>query len=306
MILTITLNPSIDISTAVTALIPEHKLRCNRYEKEVGGGGINVAKGLERLGLPVQALFFAGGKNGAWINERLIQNGLKTIAVTMEPETRENFTIMDQSTGSEYRLVNKGPKISAEHETDLLDHVFSAKPLPKYIVVSGSAPDGLSTLFFQKLSMYCVQIQAKLILDLPADLLKKCLKYHPFLIKPNLKEFLQLIGKPKLKQVEIIQAAKSLVQKKQACNIAISLGNKGGILINDQQVVRFKSPPSKPLSTVGAGDSMVAGMTYQFYKHESLDNVLRLGLACGTAATLKPGTKLFEPKDAWKLYNKIT
>lgn len=305
MILTITLNPSIDISVAVGALIPEDKLRCERYEKEVGGGGINVAKGLSRLGLDGYAMFFSSGKNGQWINERLKEAKLKTIPIMTHGETRENINITDHAKQLEYRLINKGNRINKKEEAHLMEMILKLNPTPEFVIVSGSSPDGIHHRFYKNLAIWCKKVNANLVLDIPADQLKTCLKYQPFLIKPNLKEFLQLIGKTKLSKSGIIEVAKSMIRKKKATYIAISMGSKGGMLVSAQEAIQLKAPESVPLSTVGAGDSMVAGMTYQFASNANLKDVLRLGLACGTAATMKKGTKLFDAKTAWKLFISI-
>ena len=305
MVLTITLNPSIDISLQIRQLVPEDKLRCEQYEKEVGGGGINVAKGLARLGLDAQAAFFTAGLNGKWIKEKLHENNLIKITVDSQGETRENISIHDLLTHEQYRLVNKGDGVTKKNQNDLMTRIMMVHPQPTYVIISGSMPSGMNATFMTKLNAWCKLIHARLVIDMPADDLIKCFRYTPFLIKPNLKEFLRIAGKKSLTQTELISEGKSWISKKYASNIAISMGEQGGILINEREAVALKPPRAKVLSTVGAGDSMVAGMIYQFYHEATFKDILKLGLACGTAATLQQGTKLFEPEVAWSLYKKI-
>jgi 6-phosphofructokinase 2 len=305
MILTITLNPSIDISLQVYHLLPEDKLRCEQYEKEVGGGGINVAKGLARLGLPIHAFFFAAGLNGKWIKEKLSEANLHFTTINSQGETRENISIHDLQTRKQFRLVNKGDGVTLKNQSELLNRIMMIHPLPQFVIVSGSMPPGMSNGFMNKLAQWCKAIQAKLVVDMPSVELVKCFKFTPFLIKPNLGEFLQIVDKSSLNHTELVLAAQKLIAKKCAIYVAISMGKDGGLLINQSESVRLKPPPTKALSTVGAGDSMVAGLTYQLYQNASLRDTLKLGLACGTAATLQQGTKLFDPEIAWKLYKKM-
>ncbi|MGB4902716.1 MAG: 1-phosphofructokinase family hexose kinase [Saprospiraceae bacterium] len=305
MILTITLNPSIDISVHVTKLIPEEKLRCEQYEKEVGGGGINVAKGLNRLGLDSCALFFSAGQNGRWVEQRLADDHQRILPVNVAGETRENITIDDISSHLEYRLVNKGKKISSLDLEKFWLKLNSINTAPEFVIVSGSFPPGINTRFSKAVAQWCARKGSRLVVDLPADQLLPWFSSNPFLIKPNLAEFYQLAGRKKMTTAQVIKQARQWISQHYAQHIAISMSASGGILATDQEVVELKAPSVKVQSTVGAGDSMVAGMIYQFSKKASLRDTLRMGLACGSAATIQKGTKLFDPTNARRLYRLI-
>lgn len=305
MIVTITLNPSIDISVIVPQLIPTEKLRCESYEKEVGGGGINVAKGLHRLEMKTKALFFSGGHNGKFIESRLKDEGIAIKPIHLRPETRENITVTDRTDGKEFRLVNKGAGIKKNHELLLLTALHSLRPKPDHLVLSGSHPPGLSAEFTGKLAKWCSRNNCKLVLDLPGDELAKCFAYRPFLIKPSLKEVALVTGKPKLSIPQSVVIAKEWIAKGFAENIVISMGAEGAVICNGKETYRMKPPPVVTMSTVGAGDSMVAGVLYKLAKQAELLDALRMGIACGTAATLHKGTKLFDPKQANKLYQQL-
>lgn len=305
MVLTITLNPSIDISVMVPHLTPNDKLRCESYEKEVGGGGINVAKGLHRLGIHAQALFFSGGHNGKFIESRLLAEQLIIHPLRLDPETRENITVIDQAKQLEYRLVNKGNEINPGEEKMVLDKMDELKVKPEFLVLSGSAPPGLSKEFVEKIVVWSVAHGSKLVLDLPGELLGEALKYRPYLIKPNLKEMSLIAGRKKLNPTEAIDTAKTWIEKEYAEIIVISMGDQGAIICNKNESYMLTPPKVKSLSTVGAGDSMVAGLLYKLHHRSNLRDVLMMGIACGTAATLSRGTKLFEQDQAFKLYDLI-
>lgn len=305
MILTITLNPSIDISVMVPALIPSEKLRCESYEKEVGGGGINVATGLHRLGLPTDALFFSGGLNGHFIESRLKGEGLVIHPIPIQPETRENITVTDQASLTEYRLVNKGHEIKPADEKLLLKTLNQLKIQPDFLVLSGSHPPGLSDQFVKKIANWAAIHHCKLIVDMPAEPLSEAFKFRPFLIKPNLKEISQIAGKSSLTVKEAIQTAKEWIAKEYTEIVVISMGAQGAIICDANEEHAIKPPKVKTLSTVGAGDSMVAGLLFKMYERADLKDILRMGVACGTAATVSRGTKLFERELAFKLYDQI-
>ena len=305
MVLTITLNPSIDISVLVPQLIPTDKLRCESYEKEVGGGGINVAKGLHRLGIPAEALFFSGGHNGQFIESKLLAEKFIIHPLRLESETRENITVTDQATQLEYRLVNKGNEINPGHEKMVLDKMDDLKIKPEFLVVSGSNPPGISKDFIQKIASWCLTHESKLVLDLPGDPLGEAFKYHPYLIKPNLNEMGHIAGRKKLSQTEAIETAKIWIEKEYAEIIVISMGDQGAIICNKNESHILAPPKVKSLSTVGAGDSMVAGLLYKLHYGSDLKDVLMMGIACGTAATLSRGTKLFDRDQAMILYERI-
>lgn len=305
MILTITLNPSIDISVTVPQLIPSEKLRCDSYEKEVGGGGINVAKGLHRLGLPTQALFFSGGHNGQFIETRLLAEGLPIHPLPLPLETRENITVTDQSNQEEYRLVNKGNEIHPDEESLVFGKMDELDLKPEFLVLSGSHPPGLSNQFVKKIAAWCSTHGCKLVLDLPAEPLGEAFEFHPYLIKPNLREMSQIAGLPSLTQEEAVETAREWIDKGYAEVIVISMGVQGAIICGKDEVHKLAPPKVKSLSTVGAGDSMVAGLLFKLHERSDLKDVLQMGVACGTAATLSRGTKLFERDQAFKLYKRL-
>ncbi|MDZ4708951.1 MAG: 1-phosphofructokinase family hexose kinase [Saprospiraceae bacterium] len=305
MVLTITLNPSIDISVMVPQLIPTDKLRCERYEKEVGGGGINVAKGLRRLGIPTEALFFSGGHNGQFIESKLLAESLIIHPLRLESETRENITVTDQSNQLEYRLVNKGNVIHPENEDLLMSTIDRLELKPGYLVLSGSHPPGLSGQFVKKIAAWCQDHHCRLVLDLPAASLAETFEFHPHLIKPNLKELSQIAGKSGLTGEEAGAIAWQWVHKGYASVIVISMGDQGAIICSNNEIHQIVPPKVKSLSTVGAGDSMVAGLIYKLHQESDLYDVLAMGIACGTAATLSRGTKLFDRDQALLLYERI-
>ena len=252
-ILTITLNPTVDKSSTVENIKPEKKLRCTKPVYEPGGGGINVSRGLVRLGINTIALFTSGGRTGILLEQLLEKENVKIMPVKVEGETRENFIVVDTANNEQYR--------------------------------------------FGK------QNNARLIADTSGEALNEILKEGIYLFKPNIGELSRLTGIETLDNDSAHKTAEELIENGKAEIIVISMGPQGAYLVTKDGGTHIPAPSVKKLSTVGAGDSMVAGMVSILAKGGTAVEMACMGVACGTAATMNPGTGLFKKEDAEKLYN---
>lgn len=174
-----------------------------------------------------------------------------------------------------------------------------------YIVVSGSLPPGVPSGIFKKIAEISRAKNARLIVDTSGEALKEALKAGVYLIKPNLKELASLAGKQNLTADDAEAAAKEVMNKYKCEVIVTSLGAGGALLITSAMCMKVEVPAVKTESTVGAGDSMLAGIIYSLFNSRSLIEAARYGVACGTAATMNPGTELCHLKDVQKLYQII-
>lgn len=303
MILTITLNPCIDKSTRLPVLQPETKLRCETLVNEPGGGGINVSKALKRLLTGSRALFPAGGHNGNMLCSLLDQEGITYTRIDTENETRENWVVLETGTGAQYRFTFPGLSMP---ET-VLDAVLKEieNPAASYVVISGSLPAGLSAAAFATIVTKVNATGARAIVDTSGAALAALKGANAYMIKPNAGELAALLGTGQLKQEEVPAAARQLVRDGYATCITVSMGALGAWLVTENEAWFTAAPPVKKMSTVGAGDSMVAGMVYQLLQQAPLDQVLRFGVACGTAATMNAGTQLFHKEDAERLFGEM-
>jgi 6-phosphofructokinase 2 len=305
MIVTITLNPALDKSTSVDRLVPEKKMRCATLQLDPGGGGINVSKAIQKLGGGNIAVYPSGGSNGAQITELLQAQGIRTLPVPVASLTRESFSVMDQSTGQQYRFVVPGPAISAGETGAVFSAIRSIDPGPAVLVVSGSMPEGIGDDIFSRFSSLAVELRARLIVDTSGPALKKAMEAGVFLLKPNLSELSALSGKESLQLHEVEDAARDIIGKAYAEVLVVSLGAGGAMLVTRDEMLRVAAPTVKRRSTVGAGDSMVGGMAWMLTRGASYADMVRFGVACGTAATMNPGTQLFHASDAHALYEWI-
>lgn len=303
MILTVTPNPAVDKSTRTTQLIPEKKLRCSDMVVEAGGGGINVSKGLQRLGAPNMALITSGGFNGKQLEACLQEERISYHTIQIPGETRENIVVLEEQSNNQFRFVLPGPTLQAEIEEDILCAIKNLPFAPEIIVGSGSLPPGFNDNFYARLVTLANQLGAKPIIDCSGKPLELAVAAGVYLVKPNLNELSQLSGVPVLETDQVVEAAQSLLKSGSCRMVTVSLGSQGAILVNKDQVIRVPAPTVKKQSTVGAGDSMVAGMCYQVWKNAVAADIIRYGVACGTAATMNPGTQLFQPAEVERLFD---
>ncbi|MEN9909290.1 MAG: hypothetical protein RLZZ540_2439 [Bacteroidota bacterium] len=296
-IVTLTVNPAIDKSTHLKGLVPEQKIRCEVPRYDAGGGGINVSKAISRLGGTSLALFTAGGFTGKLLEELINKEGISSKTIEVEAWTRENFIAVDDNTNSQYRFGFPGGKISSEEAQNILNLISNLDT--QFLVVSGSLNEGLSDDFYQQIAK---SIKAKLIVDTSGEALKKVLKTGAFLIKPNVGELAKLVGKERLELNEINEAAKQIIVDGGAEIVVVSLGPQGAALVTKDSYEYVPAPNVVKKSTVGAGDSMVGGMVWALSQNKSLKEVIRWGVACGSAATMNEGTQLFKLEDAKRLF----
>lgn len=301
-VLTITLNPAIDKSSAVDRIAPEKKLRCESPVFQPGGGGINVSRGLIRLGVDSTSFFLAGGRTGEHLKELIAAEHVKINPFAVSGNTRENFIVVESSTNQQYRFGMPGNEITREEQNGILEMIGSMTPFPDIVVISGSLPPGISPAFLRTLVRLAKEKLAKVIVDTSGDALKEVLEEGVFLVKPNLGELGNLTGIDSLDNDSADEAAQELVNGGKAEVVVVSMGAQGAYVVTADLKEYIPAPAAKKLSTVGAGDSMVAGMISVLARGGDCSEMARMGVACGTAATMNPGTGLFNKHDADRLF----
>ena len=305
-ILTITLSPSIDVSAGTAIITPEHKLRCADVRRDPGGGAINVARVLKRLDGDCRALYPAGGILGRLLDRLLDAEGVERVTVDIASETRESFTIVERSTGREYRFILPGPELAPAEWQACLDHVARLEPAAPYVVVSGSVPPGVPDDVYARLARIVRSRGGRMVLDASGPVLAAALEEGVWLVKPNLREMRELTGEPLETEADWAAAATELVTSAKAEVVALSLGNRGALLAARGTRLRAPAIPVKVASTVGAGDSFLAAMVWRLASGAGLEDAFRHGVAGGTAALLAPGTSLARKNDTERLARLVT
>ncbi len=302
-IVTLTLNPALDKSTAVAHLSPEQKLRCSALQLDAGGGGINVSKGIRKLGGDSTAVFPVGGHNGRRLSELVTEAGIPVETVQIAGETRENFSVLETGSGAQYRFTFPGLPLTEKEADACLDLVRQLKP--EIFVASGSLPPGLPETYYEKVAAFAKAIDTRFILDTSGAALLAAADEGLYLLKPNLAELSALAGVPKLEINQVDDAALDIIHQGKCEIVVVSLGPQGALVVTRDGFEHIPAPTVKKQSTVGAGDSMVAGMVWALSTGKTPREMAQIGVACGTAATMNPGTELFHTEDVWRLHHWI-
>jgi 6-phosphofructokinase 2 len=303
-IVTITFSPSIDKSTTVSALLPEKKMRCTNPKFEAGGGGINVARVISKLGGEVMAVFPSGGYTGTFFNHLLEKEEVPFTIVQTRNETKENFVILEESTGKQYRFGMPSNALLESEWKECL-HLVSKVKNVDFLVASGSLPPGVPYEIYEELAKIAKKNNTKFIVDTSGEALKHAVDEGVYLLKPNLEELGLLVGVENLTVTLADKAAKELIHSKNCEIIVVSLGGDGAMLVTKDESYVVKPPKVVVKSTVGAGDSMVAGIVFSLSEGKSLKESLQYGVACGTAATLNNGTELCKKEDVTTLFQQL-
>lgn len=303
-VVTLTLNPTVDLYAEVDELVPGPKLRAGVVRREPGGGGVNVARGIHRCGGRVQAVLTAGGLTGRMLVELLQREVLPHQTIAIGEATREGFAVQAKRPSGLYRITLPGPRMSrAEGEACL--GALADQPVGGLWVVSGSLPPGLDVDFYAQIARLARERGARLILDSSGPPLLAALDQGVYLVKPNHNELRELTGRPAETPAERLEQAKSLVERGAAEVVVLSLAAAGALLVTCDGHLWLRPPPVEEVSAIGAGDSFVALLAWKLTQGRPLDEAVRYGVAAGTATVLTPGTELFRPDDVERLYEQI-
>ena len=303
-IVTLTMNPALDITTGVDVVRPTDKLRCGTPRYDPGGGGINVARIAHVLGGSVSAVFPAGGATGDLITTLLVDAGVRFREVAIAAPTRESFTVNETSTGQQYRFVLPGPQLTFAEQERCLGQLRIEATAAEFVVASGSLPPGVPADFYQRVADVCRDVGAVLILDTSGGGLQQ-ISSGVFLLKASMRELRECVGRELLTEGEQLAAAHELIDNGRAEVVVVSLGSHGALLATRNGSHRFSAIPMASGSGVGAGDAMVAAITVGLGRGWPLVKSVRLGIAAGAAKLMTPGTAACQRTDVEKLFELV-
>jgi 6-phosphofructokinase 2 len=301
---TITLNPCIDKTFGVERVVPDRKLHAHDIARYPGGGGINVARVITRLGGDALALWTCGGRSGDALQELLDAERVANEPVRIRDETRENVIVRDDSSGEQYRFGMPGPDLSAQERDDWANHVREWPEPPRFIVFSGSLPPGAPIDWYHDL-LRSVPAESRIVVDTKREALARALDAGVYLAKPNIHELEEVVGRELQGDEEIIEAARQLIRRNRVEVLLISLGRAGAIVVTADEADRLRAPAVKIRSKVGAGDSMVGGLLFALEEGHSLESAARMAVAAGAAAVMTEGTDLCHREDVERLYERM-
>jgi 6-phosphofructokinase 2 len=302
-ILSLALNPTIDVSAEAERVRPTHKIRTSSETFEPGGGGVNVARVIEELGGNTEAYCIAGGITGTLLVDLLSRIGVRTHIIPVAGHTRMAHMVFERSTGLEYRFIPSGPDLSHQEIESALAAVRAASF--SWLVASGSIPQGAAPDILARFGDIAAEKGAKFVLDSHGPGLEAALGRTPIhLVKPSLNELQILVGR-ELDMVSCAATVAGMVADGKAEIVAVTMGADGAMIASRDGV--FFVPPLnvEVKSAVGAGDSFVAGMTLALADGKPLEEAAMFGAAAGTAAVLSPGTSHCARADILRLYDQI-
>lgn len=302
-IITLTFNPCIDKNTAVNGLLPEKKMRCTKATYGPGGGGINVSRALKNLGAASEAIFPFGGYSGQFLKHLVAMENIPFRTIETLTHTRENFIVLDTASNLQYRFGMPGNPIEEKEWKALLAELENTAA--DFIVASGSLLPGMPADIVAQVAEIAKRNGAKLVLDTSGEALRKALDVGVYLLKPNLGELSSLVGQENLETEKVDELARQIISRGHCEIMVVSLGDKGAKLISWNESYQVAPPEVAEVSTLGAGDSMVAGMVLALSQNRPLKEVLQFGVACGTAATITHGSELCRQEDVEKLFRQI-
>lgn len=304
MILTLTANPALDLYTTTNHLEPSIKMRCKKAKIDPGGGGVNVSRVIKRLGGNSTAIYAKGGFTGDIFEELLQKEGIDQDPVAIKNGLRQNFAVTEDSTGNLFRFGFPGPFIEEKEYLELLGRI-GKYPNMQFLVGSGSLPPGVPHDFYARVAAKAKKEGAKFILDTSGKAYQGVLEEGVFLLKPNMDELEDLVGQKADDENARKQLLLEILNKYNVEILVLSLGPDGALLAYRNEVKHFPAPSVEHVSSIGAGDSMVAGMVFSLSQGQSVEKSVLYGISCGSATIKSPGTELLQKKDVEALYSQL-
>ncbi|MFP4077395.1 MAG: 1-phosphofructokinase family hexose kinase [Halochromatium sp.] len=310
-VVTLTMNPALDLSSETEQLTPGKKTRCSLPRHTPGGGGINVARGLHRLGTDVLAVYPSGGPTGQRLDGLLNQAGIRTQSLPIEGDIRENLSLAEQAPHLEspkvFHLVFPGPTL-AEREWQTVPEALEAiAPAPRYLVLSGSLPPGVPADFYAEVAQRVSQRGTRVVLDTAAPTLDATLSAQPplFLIKPNHHECHQLFKVEREEPEAYLTGMDALLAKGTAEAIVVTLGSQGAVVAAEGLRLHLQPPSVEGRAPMGAGDSFVSALIHRLTQDGRLSEAARDGVAAAAAAVKIRDANLYRKQDLEQLRSQV-
>ncbi len=302
-IVTLSLNPTIDMMSETDLVVPTHKIRTSNESFEPGGGGVNVARVIHELGGKASLIAPAGGFTGKMFDELLGAIPIPRTIVPISGNTRISVTVYERKTGHEFRFTPNGPTLLPE-EIDACLAAIRAADFDTF-VASGSVPLGAPADILARIADIAAAKGAKFILDSSGAGLRVTLEQSRVtMVKPAMAELEALVGR-RLDRKSAEAAAADLVRRGSAEIVAVTMGASGALVVTKDRTYRLKSPKVEARSAVGAGDAFVGAMTLAISEGRPIEECLMLATAAGAATALTPVAKVCARSDVMRLYEQV-
>ncbi|NLN74849.1 MAG: 1-phosphofructokinase family hexose kinase [Armatimonadetes bacterium] len=300
MISSITLNPCIDKTVYVDKLACYDTNRITKVEIDAGGKGINCSRMIKELGGTTTALAFLGGETGDYVKFVLDRRGVGSVVVETAVETRTNICIEEKSNTPPTTLNEPGGPIEHKELVELFERAKDLARESSFMVIGGSVPLGVNPDVKRVLIQIAMAGGAKAVLDADGDAFTEGIKAKPFMIKPNIDEAQRLLNKTFESKSDVARAALELSRTGIEL-VIISLGKQGAVACYEGSIYDAATPQVEPKSTIGSGDSLIAGVVYGLEQGLKIEECLALGCASGAATALSDGTDIGKKEDVDRL-----
>ena len=302
VIYTLTCNPAIDRSILVDSINKVDVTRVKKTIRDAAGKGINTSKVLKKLGVNSLNLGFIAGSNGVFIEETLDQLHIKHAFIKCIGETRENIKVISKSDNT-LEFNESGPTVSDKQLDDLYKYIKSLQK-SDVLIMGGSVPNGVPKNIYMEIMNQLNTKGVTTICDTSGDLFKESIKGKPSIIKPNVFELEQYFNKKYSTEQDIINDCR-LLNKEGISLIFVSMGEDGALLITKDEVFKAHIPVVDVKSTVGAGDSFVAGIAYGLCNNQKHEELLLTACSVGTASVLTESTAEVNIEDVKEIMKQI-
>jgi len=304
-IVTMTINPAVDLFVDVERIEPTKKMRCSSPKRDPGGGGINVARVAFRLGGDVTAIYPAGGALGKLLHKLLDREGINSVVAPSHVETRENFTAFETASGEQYRFVLPGSTLHRAEWEACLDKLTTFAGKPAFVVASGSIPPGVPDDFFARVVREAKRRGARSVVDTSGEALKEAIAEGVDIIKPNLNELGEFTGRKLDSDAACVDACRTLIDAGRVQMVALTQGADGALLVTKDRALKAQPMAIEVVSAVGAGDSFLGGLVWALAQGQPPDEAFRVAIAAGSAAVMSAGTELCRETDVKRLMPKV-
>jgi 6-phosphofructokinase 2 len=306
-ILTLTLNPALDMATAVPDIIPGHKLRCTDPHLDPGGGGLNVSRAIKALGGDSLALVALGGLTGDRLAGLIRAEGVTFLSILGPGETRQSLTVTEESSGKQFRFMLPGP-VWGDAERARVLTVLAATARPGgFSVISGSQPPGVPVDFPAQLAGS--MIGSRVVLDTSGAALSQAVA-HPLpgleVLRMDGEEAEELAARPLSTLADTADFAATLVARGVARRVIVARGSEGNVLAEAGARLFAPAPKVTVRSTVGAGDSFVAAFVLCLARGQDAGQALTMASAAAAAAVMTDATRLCRAEDVMRLMSEAT
>ena len=303
MIITLTINPSVDRNVFVDRLVFEDRAYILSRSDSAGGRGINASRVLHSYGAKTLAIAISGGANGERFEKLLAKSGFPVKLVRIGHEIRTNFTVTDRQ-GLAVKMNELGPPITPEELKSIEKAVDNRLDTASWLMLCGSIPPGVSSDFYTKLIRRAKDRKVKTLLDTDGDALLHGVEAGPTVVTPNQQEAERLLNSALITRAHFVESA-ARIKAMGAESVLLSLGSRGVVAINENQLVEVMPPRIDAVSPLGAGDALAAAYVWATTKKKDFADCVRWGVAAGTASAKLPGLEFANLEQAKEIYKSV-